>query len=479
MGWAARVNFVSMGLLSIAEELVRYGHQTRIVHVGVEKLLNRNWSLIRYLRDSGTQVVAFALHWHPQTYDTLVLAKQVKEALPHLQVVLGGLTAGYFAKDILENFPVDVVIRGEGERPLARLVEAVKNGKAFDDIPNISWRSNGQLKHNAQTFLTTGEDMDTWSFSGFSLMENADTYLRLDWRLPWEPELAAKRLNPTPTIFGLAMGRGCLGTCTWCAGSYGTTKAATGRKKTAWRRAERIAETIAAARDQGVQRFYSCFDPHPKKTEELLHLFKLLGAMTPRVSLDFEAFSLPQPEVLEAFMDNLAPDSAMILSPETSNESLRKDHRAFPFSNQELEACLDRLEENNWPSLLYFIIGLPSETRADILETAAYQQMLKGRYSKISKIFTWPLEMEPNSPWFNEPERFNIRLRHRTLRDFYRAHRAPDFSLGYDSSHLREMEILALRNEHFMGVPSEKLQPIKAYWAANRRDHSMVRAHRN
>ena len=36
MGWSARVTFVSIGLLSIAEELVRGGRSTRIVHVGDE-----------------------------------------------------------------------------------------------------------------------------------------------------------------------------------------------------------------------------------------------------------------------------------------------------------------------------------------------------------------------------------------------------------------------------------------------------------
>ena len=37
--------------------------------------------------------------------------------------------------------------------------------------------------------------------------------------------------------------------------------------------------------------------------------------------------------------------------------------------------------------------------------------------------------MEPNSPWFNQPDRFNIRLRHRSLEDFYRVHSQPDFQL--------------------------------------------------
>ena len=91
--------------------------------------------------------------------------------------------------------------------------------------------------------------------------------------------------------------------------------------------------------------------------------------MTPKVSLDFEAFSLPPGDVLRLYGQPRARfgDDSFTGDP---NETLRKNHRAFPFSNQELEACLDVLEQNDWPSLLYFIIGLPTETRADIMETA-------------------------------------------------------------------------------------------------------------
>lgn len=87
-----------------AEDLTRSGHSTRIVHVGVEKLLDPNLSLIHYLWNSKAEVVAFALHWHPQTYDTLALATQVKSALPHIHLVLGGLTAGFFAPR-LDGYP--------------------------------------------------------------------------------------------------------------------------------------------------------------------------------------------------------------------------------------------------------------------------------------------------------------------------------------------------------------------------------------
>ena len=86
--------------------------------------------------------------------------------------------------------------------------------------------------------------------------------------------------------------------------------------------------------------------------------------------------------------------------------------------------------------------------------------------------------MEPNSPWFNDPERFGITLRHRTLMDFYEAHRAPDFNLGYDSTTLSEAELLSLRDTHFLGIDPATSRKLRAYWAANRRDYSALRTHR-
>lgn len=82
------------------------------------------WRASDYVESRGVKYVGFSLHWHPQTYDSLEAARQLKFDFPHVFIVFGGYTASYFAKQILERYAfVDAVVRGEGEIPLATLIK--------------------------------------------------------------------------------------------------------------------------------------------------------------------------------------------------------------------------------------------------------------------------------------------------------------------------------------------------------------------
>jgi len=471
-GWMSRIDLLSMGTLSIAEELHRAGLGVRVVHVGVEKQRDPRWSLVEHVRRSGARIAAFALHWHPQTWDMLEAARQLREALPDVRIVLGGLTATHFASEILARYPwVDAVIRGEAERALRQVVQ----GEPLATIPNLSWRDGEEIRENPLAPASDGTTMDGWGFDAWPLVEHAEDVLRQGWRHLWDPGLRARLApNPEPTLFGAALGRGCLGTCTWCAGSYGPMKEATGRRKTAWRAAERVAATIEAARKAGARRIYTCFDPHPRREDELLALLEVLGGLAPRVALDFEAFGLPSPAVVEAFARHLDPSSTLIVSPETADEALRRRHRAFPFSNADLYERLDQMGRLGVRSDLYFILGLPGEDRAGVEATRDFQAALR-RFPAVRRMYTWPLEMEPGAPWHRDPQRWGLTLRHRTVEDFAEAHRGREFSLGYDTETLKEAEILDLHDRWFTPVEPGVRAALRGYLAARPLDVGFAR----
>ncbi len=460
-GWISRIDFLSMGTLSIAEEMDQAGLSVRVLHFGVEKRINPEFSLVQYVRQHRPRFLAFAMHWHPQTYDVLEAARAIKAAVPEVFVVIGGLTASRFAADVLKQYPcIDAVVCGEAERPMRILVA----GDPLQSIENLYWRNGDQVVSNPQTFVTSGQDMDAYLFGSWHLVEHARECLSQDWRYIWDDDLResmARKIEPT--LFGAALGRGCVGTCTWCAGSYGSMRETTGRKKTAWRSAERVAETFEAARNAGAKRIYTCFDPHPRKEQEILTLLEVLGSLKDKIALDFECFGLPSPRVVDAFHAHLDPSSTLIVSPECANEEVRRQHRAFPFSNAELENTLDHMTRLGMHTDLYFVLGLPGEDVDGIRATKAMQDDLRARHPLIRTMFTWPLEMEPGAPWHREPDRFGLTLRHRDLTDFHRAHGARDFALGYDTATLSEREIMYYHDQWFMGIPDETKAALAAY----------------
>ena len=120
------INFSAMGLYSIVNELNKTGFPTKIIHLGIEKYLDKNFLLSDYIRQNNIKFVAFSLHWHPQSFDVIETAKYIKSENPDVFLSLGGFTASYFAEEIMKKFPfIDAIIKGEGELPTVELVKAI------------------------------------------------------------------------------------------------------------------------------------------------------------------------------------------------------------------------------------------------------------------------------------------------------------------------------------------------------------------
>ena len=59
-----------------------------------------------------------------------------------IPVVMGGTHATFLAEEALDY--ADFVVKGEGEAPLLELLEALRGGGSFEDIPNLSYWSGGR-----------------------------------------------------------------------------------------------------------------------------------------------------------------------------------------------------------------------------------------------------------------------------------------------------------------------------------------------
>lgn len=66
---------------------------------------------------------------------------QIRARRPDVPLVVGNVHATLFDRYLLRRFPIDFVIRGEGELALVALCEALERGGGFDGVPNLSWRA--------------------------------------------------------------------------------------------------------------------------------------------------------------------------------------------------------------------------------------------------------------------------------------------------------------------------------------------------
>ena len=91
---------IPVGMFALADYLVRNGVDARIVHVGLERLRDPGFSLVRYVADGGFDCAAFDLHWAGQVVDVLESARELKHAFPSMPVVFGGLSATHWASEL-------------------------------------------------------------------------------------------------------------------------------------------------------------------------------------------------------------------------------------------------------------------------------------------------------------------------------------------------------------------------------------------
>lgn len=76
---------------------------------------------------------------HPVVCD---LARQIRVWLPHTWTIYGGVYPTFHWRKVLEEEPaIDVVVRGEGEETVVKLINALEQGTALEEVPGLAFRA--------------------------------------------------------------------------------------------------------------------------------------------------------------------------------------------------------------------------------------------------------------------------------------------------------------------------------------------------
>jgi len=425
------VNYMPMGLPALAGHLNRNGHETRIVHAGVEKILDRDWRIADYVSDLDVGAVGLSLHWHYQAYDVSRAIERIKQVRPDLFVFIGGITASYFGREVLDTFPrADAVVLGEGFEPVRLLLTALENGDRLSTIPNVVRRGGGGAAiENSERMVHSPEFINSLTFADFSSLQNSDLYIRqFGFPLAYSLELTAEENRAMMTMgrsfFPLFVGSGCSRSCSYCGGNAATQRKLNATHRILWRSHEAVLNDIRRALQAGYRTMAVCFDPMPESTRYYVELFGRMKRETPEADLYFECWSLPEPEFVKAFAAAFSPPhSYLALSPDTGVEEIRKRNKGYYYTNEQLLATASHLSDGEVQMDLFFSIGFPGETSGLALKTRNLMRRMAGDFDNIRRLMVWAVQLEPGSPMFDAPERWGITTNRRTLADFVEAHR--------------------------------------------------------
>jgi B12-binding domain/radical SAM domain protein len=431
-----------IGFASLSEYLERHGLKVRIINVAMKMLKDEKFDVERLIQKNKPVAFGIDLHWMAHVQGALAFAEIIKRFHPNIPVILGGLSATYYHEEILHQYPfIDFVVRGDStEKPLLQLLQAIKKGGDFKNIPNLTYRDERNGIH-VNSLTCVPENLDEITIDYRHIMKKVVRYI--------DPTGYQPFINwytyPVTAVFTC---RGCIYSCKTCGGSAQTFRTMANRRKPAYRDPKLLAQDIFNISDHlhaPVMIIGDIFQPGEE------YGFNFLQEMKRRPitnHIAFEFFVPPSRTQLKRIAESISNFNIEI-SPESHDEEVR---RAFgrPYNNEPLEGMLaDAIDLGSKRIDLFFMTGLPKQTYQSVLETVDYCRSLLERFRPYNKLFPFisPLApfLDPGSTVFEAPEKYGYRLLYRTVEEHRQALLAPSWKyiLNYETEWMNRDEIVA------------------------------------
>jgi len=159
--------YIPLGLLSLAACLKQSGHEVVIADLNLA-YNNGNWqnddrfyyNAAEYLKSYNSDLLGF-LTAYDAYHHTINIATRYKEKNKNVPIVLGGYQATVTDIETIDNFSgIDVIVRGEGEKSILKVVELLQKGELLGSIPGITYRELGKtIRNDDVTFIENLNDL--------------------------------------------------------------------------------------------------------------------------------------------------------------------------------------------------------------------------------------------------------------------------------------------------------------------------------
>jgi radical SAM superfamily enzyme YgiQ (UPF0313 family) len=191
----------ALGLLHLAAQARADGYDPTIIESDVQGL-------------SASQVAAKVIAARPEYIGITLftvgvwlaaeLSRKVKAVCPEIKILVGGPHISSMGVETMERFPeFDIAVVGEGETVMSRLLKKLDVGGDLDDVPNLIYRKNGQVRSTRHE--TIRSPMDELPMPAFDLLPA--------FPRAYTPAVYSYPHGPVGTI---AASRGCPFHCKFC-----------------------------------------------------------------------------------------------------------------------------------------------------------------------------------------------------------------------------------------------------------------------
>lgn len=204
----------SVGLASVAAYANRRG-----IKAEYHDFWNKSFEdLIYFIKHKKPKIVGITC-LTSQHLDVKHTAEIIRETDKDTNIIVGGPHASVLDERVLLTFPVDFVVRGEGEVTFYELSNALINGLGVDNIKGITYKSDGHILRTGDRELI--EDLDSLGFADYSHCDFSQFKSVLENEYYYKKELRRRlgsngRLRFAP----VCSSRGCVNQCDFCYSSF-------------------------------------------------------------------------------------------------------------------------------------------------------------------------------------------------------------------------------------------------------------------
>lgn len=401
-----------LGFLTMTSYLEDRGMKVRIVNLALRMMDDLQFDVPAFLAEQHPKAIGIDLHWLPHAHGSIEIAKIIKEIHPAIPIIFGGLSSTYFHDELIQYPAVDYVLRGSStEPPLYELLMALDAGRLPTDVPNLTWKREGDVQINPLTYVP--QTLDYVNLSPDRIMQMVLRHRDLHSVLPfhgwWE--------NPITAVFTV---KGCAHECVTCGSSREACAHMSKQPAPIFRSPQNLVKNITDIGRFSKGPIFLVGDLRQAGDAHAYETLDILKAHNIKNEIVFEFFRMPPVAFLKA-IDGAVKNWSIELSPESHDEAVRRfQDKTTVYSNAEMETVIEAAQQLRCNRIdVFFMIGLPQQTQESVVETIAYCEHLFQNSDKRLSCFISPMGpfLDPGSWGFQNPEQFGYHLFARTLEE--------------------------------------------------------------
>jgi B12-binding domain/radical SAM domain protein len=399
-----------LGFLTMVAYLEDRGFEVRVVNLALRMMNDPNFDVPTFLSRLHPLAFGIDLHWLPHAHGSIEVAKVIREIHPKIPIVFGGLSATYYHAELIQHPAVDFVLRGDSVEPaLYELMVRLRAGRSPADVPNLTWKANGQIRVNPKGFVPGS--LDHVDLRPARMVRMVLRYRDLQSVLPfngwWQ--------NPITAVFTV---KGCAHECVTCGGSNSACGLLNARSGPVFRSPANLVANMTEISRLSRGPIFLVGDLRQPGELYAAEVLERLRGTRIRNQVVFELFDMPPLQYLND-IDRSVKHWSLELSPESHDEGIRRaQDETVNHSNRDMESVIaEALRLRCQRVDIFFMIGLPQQSQESVRETIGYCEHLFQISDKRLSCFISPLGpfLDPGSRGFEDPERVGYRLFARTL----------------------------------------------------------------